>query len=224
MRCHFLLPFFPLGPRPMNFQTWLAFFVACWLISLSPGAGAIKSMSTGMRYGYRKGIFNIFGLNLGVVFLVMIVAAGLGAVMATSVPAFEVIKWFGVAYLIWLGIAQWRAEARAIEFASDRGASPGRLILEGFLVNASNPKGIIFMLAVLPQFIDPATPQAPQYAICAASLAFTDLVVMSGYTLLATKLLNSLRDPDQVKWMNRSFGGLFIGAGVLLGTFRRAAG
>lgn len=207
----------------MSFQTWLAFFVACWLISLSPGAGAIKSMSTGMRYGYRKGIFNIFGLQLGVVFLVLIVAAGLGAVMATSVLAFELIKWFGVAYLVWLGIAQWRAEAKAIETESDHGASPSRLVLEGFLVNASNPKGIIFMLAVLPQFIDPAAPPAPQYAICAASLVFTDLVVMSGYTLLAAKVLRALRDPRHVKWLNRSFGGLFIGAGVLLGSFRRAA-
>lgn len=206
----------------MTLETWLAFFVACWLISLSPGAGAIKSMSTGMRYGYRKGIFNIFGLQLGVVFLIFIVAAGLGAVMATSVLAFNLIKWFGVAYLIWLGIAQWRAEAKAIEFESDHGASPGRLVLEGFLVNASNPKGIIFMLAVLPQFIDPSAPQAPQYAICAASLVFTDLVVMSGYTLLASKVLRALRDPQHVKWMNRSFGGLFIGAGVLLGSFRRA--
>ena len=206
----------------MNLQTWLAFFVACWLISLSPGAGAIKSMSTGMRYGYRKGIFNIFGLQLGVVFLVLIVAAGLGAV-ASSVLAFNLINWFGVAFLVWLGVGQWRAEAKAIEFESDRGASPGRLVLEGFLVNASNPKGIIFMLAVLPQFIDPAAPQAPQYAICAASLVFTDLVVMSGYTLLAAKVLSALRDPAHVKWLNRSFGGLFIGAGVLLGTFRRAA-
>lgn len=207
----------------MSFNTWLAFFVACWLISLSPGAGAIKSMSTGMRYGYRKGIFNIFGLQLGVVFLILIVAAGLGAVMATSALAFNLIKWFGVAYLIWLGIAQWRAEARAIESESDHGGSPGRLMLEGFLVNASNPKGIIFMLAVLPQFIDPQQPQAPQYAICAASLVFTDLVVMSGYTLLASRVLSALRDPQHVKWLNRSFGGLFIGAGVLLGSFRRAA-
>ena len=162
----------------MNLQTWLAFFVASWLISLSPGAGAIKSMSTGMRYGYRKGIFNIFGLQLGVLFLVLIVAAGLGA-LATSMLAFNLIKWFGVAYLVWLGIGQWRAEATAIEFESDHGASAGRLVLEGFLVNASNPKGIIFMLAVLPQFIDPAAPQAPQYAICAATLVFTDLVVMT---------------------------------------------
>ncbi|MCB1889150.1 MAG: homoserine/homoserine lactone efflux protein [Rhodocyclaceae bacterium] len=205
----------------MSLQTWLAFLVACWLISLSPGAGAIKSMSTGMRYGYRKGLFNILGLQLGVVFLVAIVAAGLGALMATSAMAFNLIKWFGVAYLVWLGIAQWRAEATAVRMETDHGASPRRLLLEGFLVNASNPKGIIFMLAVLPQFIDPTAPQAPQYVICAASLIVTDIIVMSLYTLLAARVLRALRDPGHIRWLNRSFGGLFIGAGVLLGTFRR---
>ena len=208
----------------MSFNTWVAFFVASWLISLSPGAGAIKSMSTGLRYGYRKGLYNIFGLQLGVVFLIAIVAAGLGAVLATSALAFELIKWFGVAYLVWLGIAQWRADAKPMEFESDHGASPRRLVLEGFLVNASNPKGIIFMLAVLPQFIDPLAPQWPQYAICAATLVFTDLVVMSGYTLLAARVLVALRDPHHVKWMNRCFGGMFVAAGVLLGSFRRSAG
>jgi homoserine/homoserine lactone efflux protein len=205
----------------MQLSTWLTFFVACWLISLSPGAGAIKSMSTGMRYGYRKGLYNIFGLQLGVCFLIAIVAAGMGAVLATSSWAFEIIKWFGVAYLVWLGIEQWRAEAKPIEFEADHGASPSQLVIEGFLVNASNPKGIIFMLAVLPQFIDPALPQLPQYLICATSLIFTDLVVMSGYTLLAAKVLSALREPHHVRWLNRTFGSLFIAAGVLLGSFRK---
>lgn len=206
----------------MTLSTWLAFFVASWLISLSPGAGAIKSMSTGLRYGYRKGLWNILGLQLGVVFLIAIVATGLGAVLAASRVAFEAIKWCGVAYLVWLGIAQLRAEATAIAFEADHGASRRRLVLEGFLVNASNPKGIIFMLAVLPQFIDPHAPQWPQYAICAATLVFTDLVVMSGYTLLAARVLVALREPHHVRWLNRAFGGLFVGAGVLLGSFRRA--
>ncbi|MBB5017967.1 homoserine/homoserine lactone efflux protein [Chitinivorax tropicus] len=207
----------------MTLQTWLAFFVACWLISLSPGAGAIKAMSTGMRYGYRKGLYNILGLQLGVLFLIAIVAIGLGALLAASTLAFNVIKWFGVVYLIWLGIQQWRAEATPMVFESDHGASPRQLILEGFLVNASNPKGIIFMLAVLPQFINPHAPQLPQYLICAASLTFTDLVVMSGYTLLASKVLSALREAHHVKWLNRTFGALFIGAGALLAAFKRSA-
>ena len=96
-------------------------------------------------------------------------------------------------------------------------------MLRGFLVNATNPKGIVFMLAVMPQFIDPLAPQLPQYLICAATLFFTDLVVMSGYTGLAAKVLTMLREPHHVRWVNRTFGGLFVAAGAVLATFRRAA-
>mgnify|MGYP003398244512 CR=1 FL=1 len=78
------------------------------------------------------------------------------------------------------------------------------------------------MLAVMPQFIDPHAPQLPQYLICAATLFFTDLVVMSGYTGLAAKVLTLLREPHHVRWVNRTFGGLFVAAGAVLATFRRA--
>lgn len=207
----------------MKLETWLAFFVASWLISLSPGAGAIKSMSTGMRYGYRKGLYNILGLQMAIVLMIGVVAVGLGAVLATSALAFELVKWAGAAYLIVLGIKQWRSEARPMEAERVHIASPRRLVLEGFLVNASNPKGIVFLLAVLPQFIDPALPQWPQYAICALTLVFTDLVVMSGYTIFASRMLRALHEPHHVRWINRSFGAMFIGAGALIGSFRRSA-
>ena len=208
----------------MPLDTWLAFFVASWLISLSPGAGAISCMAAGMRYGYARALWNIFGLQLGILFVLAIVAAGLGAIIAASTTLFTAIKWLGAAYLVYLGIQQWRAPAAPV---SDEGAdvtgTPRQLVLRGFLVNATNPKGIVFMLAVLPQFIDPALPQLPQYAICGATLFVTDLVVMSGYTGLAAKVLRLLREPHHVRWVNRTFGGLFVAAGALLATFRRTA-
>lgn len=206
----------------MQLQTWLAFFAASWIISLSPGAGAISCMSAGMRYGYRKGLWNIFGLQAGILLLVVIVAMGLGAVLAASALAFNVIKWFGVAYLVWLGIQQWRAEAKPLEVVEEAAHTPRQLFMQGFLVNASNPKGIIFMLAVLPQFIDLHAPQFQQYAVATGTLFFTDLVVMSGYTLLAARVLSALRDPGHIRWLNRTFGGLFVGAGLLLASFKRA--
>jgi homoserine/homoserine lactone efflux protein len=206
----------------MSVSTWLAFFVASWLISLSPGAGAISCMTAGMRYGYVRGLWNIVGLQLGILFILSIVAVGLGAVLAASSVAFTVIKWLGVAYLVWLGVEQWRAPARPLAAPGAASRSSRRdLVLKGFLVNATNPKGIVFMLAVLPQFIDPARPQLAQYAICAATLAFTDLVVMSGYTGLASKVLAALREPHHIRAVNRTFGGLFVAAGALLATFRR---
>src|SRR5581483_11919767 len=150
----------------MKLETWLAFFVASWLISLSPGSGAISCMAAGMRYGHRRALWNIAGLELGILLILVIVAAGLGALLATSALAFTIVKWLGALYLIWLGIEQWRAPPRPIVdtgAGQNAGATPRQLLLRGVLVNATNPKGIVFMLAVLPQFIDPAKPQWPQY-------------------------------------------------------------
>ena len=209
----------------MALETWLAFFVASWLISLSPGAGAISCMAAGMRYGYARAFWNIVGLQFGILFVLLIVALGLGAVIAASTTLFTAIKWLGAAYLVYLGVQQWRAPASPVssdDAGDDSHGSPKRLMLRGFLVNATNPKGIVFMLAVMPQFIDPDAPQLPQYLICAGTLFFTDLVVMSGYTGLAAKVLTMLREPHHVRWVNRTFGGLFVAAGAVLATFRRA--
>lgn len=210
----------------MDLDVWLAFFVASWLISLSPGAGAISCMAAGMRYGYRRAVWNIFGLQLGIMAGLVVVAIGLGAIIAASTTLFLAIKWLGAAYLVWLGIQQWRAPSASIADADavgNDGGAPAKLVATGFLVNATNPKGLIFLLAVLPQFIDPAKPQLIQYVICGATLFFTDAVVMSGYTAFAARVLRLLREPHHVRWMNRSFGSLFIAAGAVLATFKRAA-
>ena len=211
----------------MDLHTWLTFFVASWLISLSPGAGAISCMTTGLRFGWRLGVWNILGLQLGIAAILVVVAAGLGALLAASETAFSVIKWFGVAYLLWLGIQQWRAPAHGLADAdgSAKNTTPptrGQLVLRGFLINASNPKGLVFMLAVLPQFINPAAPQLPQYLLCGLSLFITDIVVMNGYTLLAARVLRALRSKQHQLWLQRSFGTLFIGAALLLSAFRRS--
>lgn len=210
----------------MPLDTWLAFFVASWLISLSPGAGAISCMTAGMRFGYRRALWNIVGLQLGILLVLAIVAAGLGAVLAASTIAFTAVKWLGAAYLVWLGIQQWRAPAVLpnVDVAGARSEGTAMaLLLRGFLVNATNPKGILFMLAVLPQFIDPSRPQFVQYAICGFTLFFTDLVVMSVYTGLAARVLRMLRAPHHLRAVNRTFGGLFVAAGAFLVTYRRAA-
>lgn len=212
----------------MDLHTWLTFFAASWLISLSPGSGAISCMTTGLRHGWRVGVWNIFGLQLGIAAILVVVAGGLGAILAASETAFSVIKWFGVAYLLWLGIQQWRAPAHGLVEAdgSAKNTTPptrSQLVLRGFLINASNPKGLVFMLAVLPQFIDPAAPQLPQYLLCGLSLFVTDIVVMNGYTLLAARVLRALRAPHHQLWLQRSFGTLFIAAALLLSAFRRSS-
>ena len=208
----------------MSFDTWLAFFAACWVISLSPGAGAIASMSSGLRYGFWRGYWNALGLQIALAAQIAIVAAGLGAVLAASDMAFTLIKWFGVAYLVYLGIKQWRAlPADLSEDSAVRPVGkPMALVVRGFLVNISNPKAMVFMLAILPQFIDPNAPLLAQYLTIGATMVTVDMIVMAGYTGLASKILRTLKTPKQQRRMNRTFAGLFVGAAGFLATLHRA--
>jgi homoserine/homoserine lactone efflux protein len=176
-----------------------------------------------MRHGYRHALVGIVGMQFGLALQLVVVAIGLGAILATSTLAFNVVKWFGVAYLVWLGWQQWRAEPHAVTLDGAPAASAWKTFVQGFLVNASNPKATIFFLAVVPPFIDAARPLAAQYLAVMGTLAFTDLVVMSGYALLAARVLKLLREPHHIRWMNRAFGGLFMLAGGLLASFKRAA-
>ncbi len=206
----------------MTPQTWLAFFAACWAISLSPGAGAVAAMASGAEHGLRRSYWTILGLQLGFLSHLAIVAAGVGAVLAASDTAFALIKWLGVAYLLFLGVRQWRAAGGARLGDPARVEAPaGRQIAQGFLVNASNPKSMVFMLAVIPQFLAPAAPLAPQYAVMAATMVTVDLVVMGGYALFASRLLVWLREPRHVALLTRAFGALFVAAALALAAFRR---
>ncbi|GJC31782.1 threonine transporter RhtB [Acinetobacter sp. KAM398] len=201
----------------MSYQVWIAFMLACWVISVSPGAGAIASMSSGLNYGFRHGYWNAIGLQLALLLQIAIVAAGAGVLFATTPWAFLIVKWFGVAYLLYLAYLQWAAPAQSIEIQHElTRKSAGKLVMYGFLVNMSNPKAIVFLLAVLPQFLDLSKPQWIQYLIMAATMISIDLIVMAGYTGLAAKVLRLLRSPKQQKVMNRTFATLFAGAAFLL--------
>ncbi len=219
----------------MDISTWLAFFVAAWAISISPGPGAVAAMGAGLNHGFARGYCLTLGLVLGIWTQVLVVACGLGALIAASGVGFALVKWLGVGYLVWLGFKQWRAPAApwSVRTESATCAVPAtptptptstprrRLVLHGWMVNAVNPKGTVFLLAVVPQFLDLTRPLAAQYVAVTATLTFTDLVVMAGYTALAARALRLLRSPHQMRLINRVFGGLFVAAGVLLATFKR---
>ncbi|RVU45063.1 LysE family transporter [Rubrivivax rivuli] len=209
----------------MELSTWLAFFAAAWAISLSPGPGALAAMSAGLNHGFRKGYFTTLGLVLGIWVQLVVVGVGLGALLAASATAFVVVKWAGVAYLVYLGVQQWRAPVRPLAELQAGAASVRRrdLVLRGLLINIVNPKGTVFLLAVVPQFLTLSQPLTPQYLVIAATLGFTDLTVMAGYTALAAKVLGTLKSARAMKWMNRTFGGLFVAAGALLSVFKRTA-
>lgn len=207
----------------MTWQMWLAFVGAAILIAVSPGAGAIQSMATGMTHGVKRGYWSIVGLEIGLMLQLTLVAIGLGAAVANSIVAFTVIKWIGVAYLAYLAVRQWRTAAIDLNAEVDRDVDGGRtsLLVRGFLVNATNPKGLLFFLAVMPQFVVPTTPLLPQYLAIGVTMVAVDMVVMGLYTGLAVRLLTWLRTPRQHTVLSRVFSGLFAAAAVVLALVRR---
>ncbi len=211
----------------MQWDLWLAFVGASIAISVSPGAGAIQSMATGLSHGLRRGAWSVAGLQIGLMTQLAVVAIGLGAAVAKSVVAFTVIKWVGVLYLIYLAVRQWRTtgEDLSAQVTQDVDARGGRLalLLRGALVNLTNPKGLVFLLAVLPQFVVLSRPLLPQYLTIAATMVVVDVLVMCAYTGLASRLLGWLRTPRQQRTLNRTMSGLFAVAAVVLSLVRRGA-
>lgn len=205
----------------MAWDVWWAYFFASWAIALSPGSGAVLSMSHGLSYGVRRTTVTILGLQLGLLFTLVVAGAGLGALLLASETAFTVVKVAGALYLLWLGLQQWRSNDTAAGAVQVAPMSARRRFLAGTLTNATNPKGIVFMVAVLPQFIDPARPLLLQLLILGATSCAIDLVVMHGYAALAARMQRLLRGATAARWQNRVFGGLLMAMGAALFFVRR---
>lgn len=207
----------------MTIEWWLAWLLTTSILSLSPGSGAINTMSTGISHGYRGAVASIAGLQVGLASQIVLVGIGLGALFSQSVLAFEVLKWAGAAYLIWLGIQQWRS-AGAIDLQAVAKAMPRRkLFKRAVLVNLTNPKSIVFLAALFPQFIIPHQPQAMQYLVLGITTVVVDIIVMTGYATLAKHIAVWIKGPKQMKLLNRLFGGMFMAVGALLACARRSA-
>jgi homoserine/homoserine lactone efflux protein len=209
----------------MEFSTWLAYFVATIIICVSPGPGALSSMSAGMKYGFVRGMWNLAGLQAAIVVNVFAIWIGLGALLVASTTAFDIMKYLGAAYLVYLGIQKFREEPVSFETIAAKtnfaDVSPFGIFKQGLLVNLTNPKGLLFLAAVLPQFVDPAKPTAIQYAILGGTMIVVDVVVMIGYAALASTILRMLKDPNHIRWTNRGVGSLFVLAGGALAVFKR---
>ncbi|WP_312527564.1 LysE family transporter [Comamonas sp.] len=200
----------------MDLHTWMAYLVAACIIAVSPGSGAVLSMSHGLSYGVRKTSATILGLQLGLLLILLIAGAGVGSLLIASETAFNAVKIVGACYLIYIGFAQWRAKGGIIDTETEQPASGSwqKRALSGFLTNATNPKGIIFMVAVLPQFMTTERPLWLQLLILAATTLAVDTVVMHGYAGSASVLRRLLRDSRAMRIQNKVFGGLLMLVGM----------
>ena len=209
----------------MPLSTWITFVVAAVLIAVSPGSGAVLAMSHGLSYGLRKASATVIGLQCGLLLIFMIAGAGVGSLLIASELAFNIVKTVGALYLIYLGVSQWRAKV-APASGPDLAAAPlhpgwARRLLTGFLTNATNPKGIIFMVAVLPQFISKQLPLLPQLAVLGLTMLTIDTIVMHGYAALAASMQRFFRDANALRKQNRVFGGILVAIGAALFFVRR---
>jgi threonine/homoserine/homoserine lactone efflux protein len=145
-------------------------------------------------------------------------AMGLGALLAASETAFTTAKVLGAGYLIWLGIRTFRSDTVLADTAPPSGRS---FYLQGLLVGASNPKAVLFFAAFFPQFLNPAAPMLPQFALLALTFVACEFIVLTLCALGVARLLPLLRAGSAARWINRVCGGLFALMGGLLLLSRR---
>jgi homoserine/homoserine lactone efflux protein len=203
----------------MQFSLWLALVGAGTLISFTPGAGAINTMSNALNSGFRRSIWGILGQQAALLIHIVIVALGVGLLVASSPIAFNGIRYAGAAYLVYLGIRQFLAkpELDAERTTSLRSEPRWSMFRRGLWVNILNPKAIVFFLAFLPQFIRLDRPMLTQYLIVAATVVVIDVLVMWFFFAgTARSFRRFTRDAAGQRVLNRIFGVLFVGVGVLL--------
>lgn len=202
----------------MAWSLWLTLVAAGALISFTPGAGAINTMSNALSSGWTRSIWGIIGQQAALLIHLAIVAAGVGVLVASSPLLFNVIRYAGAAYLVYLGIRQWRMPSTpASEDGSVAREPASSMLRRGLFVNLTNPKAIVFFLAFTPQFIRPEEPLMRQYLVLAATVVVIDVLVMWFFFAAAAKGLRRLtRSETGQRWINRVFGSLFVVVGVLL--------
>jgi homoserine/homoserine lactone efflux protein len=199
----------------MSLNTWLVYLVAAIGLSLSPGPNGLLALTHGALHGRRLTLFTIAGGALGFVLVIALSMFGIGALLKSSLVWLQVMKWLGGAYLVWLGIQVWRSapmgEALAQTATARSGAS---LFRQGLLSAVTNPKGILFFAAFLPQFIDPTRSLWLQFLLMAGTFALVEIATELFIASAAHRIRPWLQRVG--KHFNRACGGVFMAIGVAL--------
>ncbi len=206
----------------MGLEMWLAFAAASAVMLAIPGPTVLLVVAYALGQGKRAAAATTAGVALGDFTAMTASLLGLGVLLATSAALFTVLKWVGAAYLIYLGIKLWRAPVATAEMPEAAPIKGGRMLAHTWLVTALNPKSIVFFVAFLPQFIDPARPLLGQFIVMEATFLVLATLNAAAYAGLATSARRLIRRPAVQRTVNRIGGSLLIGAGLLTVSLRRA--
>jgi homoserine/homoserine lactone efflux protein len=199
----------------VEFGTWVLYAAAAVGLSLTPGPNGLLALTHGALYGTKRTLATIFGGLLGFAAVIGMSMFGIGALLQASADLLTVLKWLGGAYLVWLGIQVWRSEPLGVASPSGKSeAKSSQLFSQGFLSAVTNPKGILFFVAFLPQFIDPNASLFLQFVIMAATFVFVEFWYELMVAALADRIQPWLKKVG--KNFNRVFGSVFMAIGVLL--------
>ncbi|HEX2726426.1 MAG TPA: LysE family translocator [Beijerinckiaceae bacterium] len=204
----------------LNPELFVAFLLITFVLIITPGPVVTLVIATGATEGPRAALVTVLGTTVGSGLLVGAIAFGLSWLLKSSVLVFEVIRWIGAAYLVWLGIQAWRQAGRAAEAPTPVGQVH---FWRGFLVALSNPKTIAFFTAFLPQFVDPGLPAEFQLAVMCAVSVLMAAVFDSIWGIAAGLGRAWFMKPARARLLRRLSGTVLIGGGVWLSLARRPA-
>jgi threonine/homoserine/homoserine lactone efflux protein len=208
----------------MSLDLWLAFVVATAIMVAIPGPTVMLVVSYALSHGRRSGWATVPGVALGDITCKTLYFVGLGAVLSASALVFQAVKWAGAAYLVYLGVRLWFAPAVVPDAdLVRRSASRWRMLGHAWAVTSLNPKGIVFFVAFVPQFLVPAAPVVPQLLLLGVTFSTIATLNSIAYTLLAGSVRVAVREPHLLRAVNRVGGSILIGAGLMTAGLRRVS-
>jgi len=209
----------------VDLSVWMTFVAASAALLAIPGPTVVLVLTYALTQGRRVAVASAGGVALGDFIAMTASLIGLGAVVMASATLFLALKWAGAAYLVWMGTQMIRSagSTKAIQIEDAPQLSAGAVFRNAAVVTALNPKGIVFFIAFVPQFVRAEAPLAPQFVILIATFVGMATANVLIYALLADRLRSTIRKPAVLAWMTRIGGSVLIAMGVLTATLRKAA-